>query len=148
MKTPEEIKKGLECCTHATCNGCPYAQDGCATNREMIDALDYIQQLEHQIGELTEKVAQLEAALPKWISIEERPPELPCICYDGENLPHEVKQIYTISTVKETRYYEFDPFEFIDTLYQTGDFDEQIDIKSMTHILFWMQMPEPPQKKP
>lgn len=60
MKTPEEIKKGLECCTHATCNGCPYAQDGCATNREMIDALDYIQQLEHQIGELTEKVAQLE----------------------------------------------------------------------------------------
>ena len=60
MKTPEEIKKGLECCTHATCNGCPYAQDGCATNREMIDALDYIQQLEHQIGELTEKVEQLD----------------------------------------------------------------------------------------
>ena len=75
MKTPEEIKKGLECCTHATCNGCPYAQDGCATNREMIDALDYIQQLEHQIGELTEKVAKLEAAQPKWISVEERLPE-------------------------------------------------------------------------
>ena len=48
MKTPEEIKKGLECCTHATCNGCPYAQDGCATNREMIDALEYIQQLERE----------------------------------------------------------------------------------------------------
>ena len=48
MKTPEEIKKGLECCTHATCNGCPYAQDGCATNREMIDALEYIQQLEKE----------------------------------------------------------------------------------------------------
>lgn len=75
MKTPEEIKKGLECCTHATCNGCPYAQDGCATNREMIDALDYIQQLENHIGELTEMVARLEAAQPKWISVEERLPE-------------------------------------------------------------------------
>lgn len=60
MKTPEEIKKGLKCCTYATCNGCPYAQDGCATNQEMIDALEYIQQLEHNIGELTENVAQLE----------------------------------------------------------------------------------------
>ena len=60
MKTPDEIKHGLKCCAYATCNGCPYAEDGCATNREMIDALDYIQQLEHQIGELTEKVAQLD----------------------------------------------------------------------------------------
>lgn len=60
MKTPEEIKKGLECCTHGTCNICPYFGDECDSDREVIDALDYIQQLEHQIGELTEKVAQLD----------------------------------------------------------------------------------------
>lgn len=60
MKTPDEIKKGLECCTHATCNGCPYDEDGCATSQQIIDALEYIQQLEHHIGELTEKVAQLD----------------------------------------------------------------------------------------
>lgn len=75
MKTPEEIKKGLECCTHGTCNICPYFGDECDSDREVIDALDYIQQLEHQIGELTEKVAKLEAAQPKWISVEERLPE-------------------------------------------------------------------------
>ena len=48
MKTPDEIKHGLKCCAYATCNGCPYAEDGCATNREMIDALEYIQQLEKE----------------------------------------------------------------------------------------------------
>lgn len=60
MKTPDEIKKWLECCTHVTCNGCPYDEDGCATSQQIIDTLDYIQQLERRIGELTEKVAQLE----------------------------------------------------------------------------------------
>ena len=62
MKTPDEIKKGLECCTHGTCNSCPYAEDGCTSNREKIDALEYIQQLE-------------EAAQPKWISVEESLPD-------------------------------------------------------------------------
>lgn len=75
MKTPDEIKKWLECCTHVTCNGCPYDEDGCATSQQIIDALEYIQQLENQIGELTEKVAQLEAAQSKWISVEERLPD-------------------------------------------------------------------------
>ena len=75
MKTPDEIKKWLECCTHVTCNGCPYDEDGCATSQQIIDALDYIQQLENQIGELTEKVAQLEEAQPKWISVKEKLPE-------------------------------------------------------------------------
>lgn len=59
-RTPDEIKLGMECCTHGTCNSCPYAEDGCGTNQEMIDALEYIQQLENYIGELTENVAQLE----------------------------------------------------------------------------------------
>ena len=75
MKTPDEIKKWLECCTHGTCNSCPYFGDECDSDREVIDALEYIQQLEHQIGELTENVAQLEAAQPKWISVEERLPD-------------------------------------------------------------------------
>ena len=75
MKTPDEIKKWLECCTHVTCNGCPYDEDGCATSQQIIDALEYIQQLEYRIGELTEMVAKLEAAQPKWISVKERLPE-------------------------------------------------------------------------
>ena len=75
MKTQDEIKKWMECCTHGTCNSCPYFGDECDSDREVIDTLEYIQHLEHQIGELTEKVAQLEAAQPKWISVEERLPE-------------------------------------------------------------------------
>lgn len=62
MKTPDEIKKWLECCTHGTCNSCPYFGDECDSDREVIDTLEYIQQLERKIGELTDKVAQLEAA--------------------------------------------------------------------------------------
>lgn len=63
MKTPDEIKKGLECClplADEDCAECPYALDGCAKERVQ-DALDYIRQLEAQV--------------PKWISVEERLPE-------------------------------------------------------------------------
>ena len=69
MKTPDEIKKGLEYCAGLACNCdiCPY--QGCnvagrhpACDIEMgADALAYIQQLEAQ-------------AL-QWISVEERLPE-------------------------------------------------------------------------
>ena len=80
MKTPEEIKKGLECCSDAyefdgDCIECPYKDEQWCVDKLKIDALAYIQQLENQIGELAEKVAQLEATQPKWVSVEERLPE-------------------------------------------------------------------------
>ena len=79
MKTPEEIKKGLEACGSDECHGhhtdCPYEDDLLCTMHICGDARAYIHQLENHIGELTEKVAQLEAAQPKWISVEERLPE-------------------------------------------------------------------------
>lgn len=60
MKTHEEIKKGLECCTIPLCAECPYdSEASCVVKNE--DALAYIQ--------------QLEAKVPKWISVEERLPE-------------------------------------------------------------------------
>ena len=89
MKTPEEIKKGLEIavngCTTCDCciTDCPYDLE-CHpmgdTNADLpkqmaSDALAYIQQLENHIGELTEKVSQFEAAHPKWISVKDRLPE-------------------------------------------------------------------------
>lgn len=66
MKTPEEIKKGLYICyvqpDGRTCGICPYdvINEGYCECNLVADALEYIHQLEHQIGELTEKVAQLE----------------------------------------------------------------------------------------
>lgn len=67
MKTPEEIKKGLEICGGYDCRGCPY--DGTTFDNELYkcdnelynDALAYIQ--------------QLEAQQPRWISVKEREPE-------------------------------------------------------------------------
>ena len=81
MKTPDEIKKALRICSGKlldycdACNYCNWSSDCACNSRMCADALEYIQQLENHIGELTEKVAQLEAAQPKWISVEERLPE-------------------------------------------------------------------------
>lgn len=79
MKMPDEIKKGLECCAsvNAPCESCPFRTGtGAKCIRHMSEcALAYIQQLENNIGELTEKVSQFEAAHPKWISVEDRLPE-------------------------------------------------------------------------
>lgn len=66
MKTSEEIKRGLECCAGAArCKDCPYYSDNaasCGRNKNR-DALAYIQ--------------QMEVALPRWISVDERLPERP-----------------------------------------------------------------------
>lgn len=63
MKTPEEIKKGLECCLD-DCDqvgNCPYSGTfGCDECLKR-DALAYIEKLEPQI--------------PRWIPVEERLPE-------------------------------------------------------------------------
>ena len=48
MKTPEEIKKGLEICiVDKNCRDCPYNNGNCGMQLE-IDALAYIQKLEAQ----------------------------------------------------------------------------------------------------
>ena len=65
MKTPEEIKKGLEACVAGECHSkrheCPYRKEAECTMALSEDALAYIY--------------QLEAQLPRWSSVEERPPE-------------------------------------------------------------------------
>lgn len=65
MKTPDEIKKGLECCQtdeSKSCKPCPYVSCVTCISDLNRDTLAYTQ--------------QLEAAQPKWISVEERLPEL------------------------------------------------------------------------
>lgn len=66
MKTPDEIKKGIECCfgelkdPQKACHGCPYGNMRICNNDMGMDALAYIQQLE---AELEKTRAQLTAAL-------------------------------------------------------------------------------------
>ena len=63
MKTPEEIKKGILC--DGPCNECAYRgrmmSDGGCSQAVTDDTIAYIQQLEAQV--------------PRWISVEERLPE-------------------------------------------------------------------------
>lgn len=73
MKTPEEIKKGLEICiADKSCRDCPYNNGNCDMQLER-DALAYIQ--------------QLEAQQPRWISVKERLPANleKCLTYSKAN---------------------------------------------------------------
>lgn len=62
MKTPEEIKKGLECCINGDCDSCPYHERklDCGDNLNA-DAIALIEKIEDQIRDLTKKV-------PKWMN--------------------------------------------------------------------------------
>ena len=136
MKTPYEIKRGLKCCAYATCNGCPYAEDGCATNREMIDALEYIQQLENQIGELTEMVARLEAAQPKWISVNNPPTEggrYMILFKDG----HCCDAVFDNSIDDGGKFGEWE--DIYDTTVHAFMVTEWREYESVTH---WMELPK------
>ena len=68
MKTPEEIKKGLEICiADESCRDCPYNNGNCDMQIKR-DYLAYIQQLEQRLVEVNK-------TSPRWISIKEREPE-------------------------------------------------------------------------
>ena len=57
MKTPDEIKKALECCFYdsAQCADCPYYPTSC--DRELVrDAREYIKQLEAERDKLAEGI--------------------------------------------------------------------------------------------
>lgn len=158
MKTPDEIKKGLECCAQSEpCVDCVYdrrdfpmcvrrmAEDALAYIRQLEaahrteycedadydckrlgDARKRIQQLEHHIGELTEKVAQLEAAQPKWISVEEKLPE------NDDN--------YLVFTSDKNE-------EEIATYYGDGEWLTH-DLTNLTRLVtHWMPLPEPPKEE-
>lgn len=69
MKTPEEIKKGLEACAYGNCAGCPYQVmvdmpfgDEMGCNDDLLpDTLAYIQQLERDRAELLQIIIDVEA---------------------------------------------------------------------------------------
>lgn len=70
MESNEKIKKALQCRSnlwYCILHDCAYYSDKASMCTQNIarDALGYIQRLERQISELTEKVEQLEAVQQK-----------------------------------------------------------------------------------
>lgn len=104
MKSPEDIKKGLECCFPSEdpdCFECPYrATENCFTVR-INDILAYIKQLEREMDAAVEqlKAADMEDCLgcdhckhsalcetPVWPCNDCDNEECPChTCFDGSN---------------------------------------------------------------
>ena len=122
MRTPEEIKKGLEIC-RGKCTGnkphCPYDKyvNGCedALNR---DALAYIQ--------------KLEAQQPRWISV-------------GERLPEDADRVYVAlrggaGGVYIAQYFENKCQPQADYWILDNDWEGPA---SPTH---WMPLPQPPEE--
>ena len=78
MRTPEEIKLGMEHCAEIGCKDCPYEEDCNLFDRFSNlaeDAYFYIQQLEQDNAQKDERIRQLEQRVPRWISVKERLPE-------------------------------------------------------------------------
>lgn len=83
MKTADQIKKGLECCSEVSCEGCPYHGENDCSYAVVEDGLCYIRQLE-KITEEQEQIildqgVQLDV-LPRWIPVTERLPENNATC--------------------------------------------------------------------
>lgn len=65
-RTPDEIKKGLECCMDhdGTCEDCPYVDGECRAFEQLAeDSLALIQQKEKENAEQAERIRQLEQSL-------------------------------------------------------------------------------------
>lgn len=71
MKTPEEIKKGLECCTGSDdCDGCPYRTIDIPDCMSALthDSIGYVQQLKDRFMEGMTRI-------PRWTSVDDELPE-------------------------------------------------------------------------
>ena len=152
MKTPDEIKKGLELCIAGVydCCHCSYHEVGngdCVTDVKC-DALAYIQQLEADnaqlnrcIENMTDKLNATNDALPRWISVEERLPET---CAETRSFYHSVAVLASengrimmgyFTTSKDDGSFDFAGVDSHKKFY---------DFAKPSH---WMPLPEPPKEE-
>ena len=139
MKTPENIKKGLEIAVNG-CLPCDRPITDCSydlechpmnedTNVDMpkqmaADAIAYIKQLENHIRDLTKKMKQLEVAQPRWINVKDGIPKK-----SGKYIVRTVKgSVYCTSAVI------------------SGD-EACFKCDINTHITHWMPLPEAPKEE-
>lgn len=146
MRSPEEIKKGLEYCSEkakrkTNCSECIYFNDprGWCSTAITKDALDYIQLLEARMEALTDEtlayIQQLEQRLVeanktsmRWISVGERLPEDDgyFLCYRNDGSP-----------------------EVVCMYYGDGDFlTPEPELNNISHVItHWMPLPQSPEEE-
>lgn len=117
MRTPEEIKKGLELCEADECQEeqdtrCPYAENEFCVTHLFGDALAYI--------------TQLESRAPKWISVKDR-------------LPND--NTLNIVFMRRSGNYGFCTFKI--AAWVDGKWNGPCFPWEVTH---WMPLPEPPKE--
>lgn len=134
MKTPEEIKSGLECCAQrSNCEECPYHDHNMAMrgydgpmciNRLLGDTLAYHRQLVTNKGQLLTRCKQTPSPAQCWISVEEW-------------LPDDDIQYLTYTTAREcvVCYYNGD-----------GDWISDWASNDSPDVTHWMPLPEPPEE--
>lgn len=80
IKTPDEFMKTLERCY--TCTPCGDGEQECPYDCGSEDCIF------HLLYDAHAYIQQVEAKVPRWISVEEQPPVWPCVVYDGHNPPY------------------------------------------------------------
>lgn len=117
-RTAEKIKAQLACCSKERgCHVCPDVADSNCSLKLCADALALIE--------------RLEAAVPRWISVEER-------------LPEETN-VYLIHAVH--RYNKNDGYRCMDVrLFFKGEFEPWQGLPDIYEVTHWMQLPEPPKE--
>ena len=129
MKTPDEIKKELERCTTYICGfpceGCLYGIDAEKAESDCVDAL---------LKDALAYIQQLEAAQPKWISVEER-------------LPDDRGNFITKIHCDNGDWIEVNTFDHMEKEWWHDAVDRTV--KATEFVTHWMplpSMPEPPKE--
>ena len=178
MKTPEEIKRGMEIYLSNddnTCeelcfveeNDCPYTglpqQTGKSCGEIILaDALVYIRQLEQDNAQKDERIRQLEQRVPRWISVEERLPESGVRVLVTAKTPGGHKYVcdafhaekFSISSeYGDELACEYNP-EKDEYFLEEGwyevikNWDDYSSIVIQDQVTHWMPLPEPPEEEP
>ena len=126
MKTPDEIKKELERCTTYIygfpCEGCLYGIDAEKVESDCVDAL---------LKDALAYIKQLEAAQPKWISVEER-------------LPDDRGNFITKIHCNNGDWIEMNTFDYMEKEWWHDAVN--CTVKATDFVTHWMPLPEPPKE--
>lgn len=158
MKTSEIIKalRRMGVLTGGLmCVGCGHEHNcgihGCAVIRKAADTIEELDNFtDSQCARLLEKLQKAEAAIPRWISVEERMPDKPghYLVLTSINYWHggcmDVNMEHRFGQSGTPKGYDGTTMSAIDCYYDiTGSWNRVFG----GHVTHWMPLPEPPEEE-